>query len=51
MDECTSALDSQTEKNMLHNLHSLRSKVIMVTHRPEALDGLADIRRADLERM
>lgn len=50
MDECTSALDAQTEKIMLQNLHGLNTQAVLVTHRPEALDGLADIRKADLER-
>jgi len=51
MDECSSALDPQTEKNMLRNLYALKSKAILVTHRPEALEGLENIGRTDLERI
>lgn len=51
MDECTSALDAQTEKNMLQNLYASHAKVVMVTHRPEALEGLSEICRTDLERI
>ena len=43
LDECTSALDAQTEKQVLNNLHSLGMQAILVTHRPEALEGLADL--------
>lgn len=38
LDECTSALDSYTEKQLLINLRQVTDKtVILVTHRPEAL--------------
>ncbi len=38
LDECTSALDEQTEKCLLTNLRELTDKtVIIVTHRPAAL--------------
>lgn len=38
LDECTSALDSDTEKQLLINLRHMTDKtVILVTHRPEAL--------------
>lgn len=43
MDECTSALDAQTEKQMLQNLYSLNKQAILVTHRPEALEGFSDV--------
>lgn len=39
LDECTSALDEQTEKKLLFNLHNMTNKtVIIVTHRPAVLD-------------
>lgn len=38
LDECTSALDEKTEKNVLHNIKSLKTKTsIIITHRPAAL--------------
>ena len=41
LDECTSALDTQTEQEVLANLRALNAKAILVTHRPEALDESA----------
>lgn len=39
LDESTSALDEQTEKQLLINLHSMTDKtVLIVTHRPAVLD-------------
>ena len=39
LDECTSALDEETEKRMLHNLRSLDgTTVVIVTHKPAALE-------------
>jgi len=43
LDECTSALDAQTEAAVLQGLYGLGRQAILVTHRPEALDGLAAI--------
>lgn len=38
LDECTSALDADTEKQLLANLRRMTDKtVLIVTHRPEAL--------------
>lgn len=37
LDECTSALDSQTESTVLKHLQNMGSQAILVTHRPEAL--------------
>ena len=38
LDECTSALDEKTEKNVLNNIKALKTKtVIIITHRPAAL--------------
>ena len=49
MDECTSALDGGTEKEMLQNLNKLSTKAILVTHRPEALEGLHGVSRVEME--
>ena len=40
LDECTSALDGQTEENLLKALHRQEKQAILVTHRPEALHDL-----------
>ena len=50
LDECTSALDAQTEQTVLHNLHSLGKGTILVTHRPEALESLEDITAISMEK-
>ncbi len=50
LDECTSALDSVTEKAVLQNLRKLGKKAILVTHRPEALEELGNITRVSMER-
>lgn len=40
LDECTSALDAETEKQLLENLRSLSGKtVLLVTHRRSAVDA------------
>lgn len=51
MDECTSALDNRTERDMLGNLYGLDTKAILVTHRPEALEGLENVKHENLELM
>lgn len=38
LDECTSALDSKTEREMLGRIRDLGRTVIIVTHRPAALE-------------
>lgn len=43
LDECTSALDGETEGAVLQGLHSLGKRAILVTHRPEALKDLSGI--------
>ena len=48
-DECTSALDMQTEKDVLQNLHGLGKQAILVTHRPEALEGLSNVISVSME--
>lgn len=61
LDECTSALDEQTEKNLLMNLRKLTSRtVLIVTHRDAVFsicdkvcdfkdDGTVEIRKAGKE--
>ena len=43
LDECTSALDAGTEEAVLKGLKSLGKKAILVTHRPEVVQELADV--------
>ena len=39
LDECTSALDEETERKILENIQELKSKtVIFITHRPNAVE-------------
>jgi len=49
LDECTSALDAQTEQTVLQNLHALGKSAILVTHRPEALENLEGITAVSME--
>lgn len=49
LDECTSALDVETEKAVLRGLRSLGKNAILVTHRPEALDDIGDIAFLSME--
>ena len=48
LDECTSALDAPTEKAVLENLRGMGKKAIVVTHRPEALEGISGITMVDM---
>lgn len=50
LDECTSALDADTEDAVLQNLHSTGKSAILVTHRPETLDKLKDVTRISMEK-
>lgn len=50
LDECTSALDGQTEKRVLENLKATGVAALLVTHRPEALDQLPDVRSVFMEK-
>lgn len=43
LDECTSALDAQTESAVLENLRSCCPNALLVTHRPQALEQLEQI--------
>ena len=49
LDECTSALDAQTEDGVLRALKAQGKQAVLVTHRPEALDVLDNIHRVSLE--
>ena len=43
LDECTSALDAETEKAVLEGLRATGCQALLVTHRPEALEGISGI--------
>ena len=43
LDECTSALDGETEAAVLHSLYATGKQAILVTHRPDALADFSDI--------
>ena len=49
LDECSSALDAQTEEAMLEQLLTLGKSAIVVTHRPDALREKAGITFVELE--
>ena len=49
LDECTSALDAQTEEAVLRALHALGKRAILVTHRPEAVEALQDVISLSME--
>jgi len=49
LDECTSALDTETEAAVLRNLQTLGKHAVLVTHRPEALEGLDNIHPITME--
>lgn len=49
LDECTSALDAQTEEAVLQQLKALGKKAILVTHRPEAVEALEDVIAVSME--
>lgn len=50
LDECTSALDAETESGVLHNLRAMSNSAILVTHRPEALEDLGGITCVSMEK-
>lgn len=49
LDECTSALDAQTERKVLTNLAALGKQAIVVTHRPQVLRDMQDIRYTEMD--
>lgn len=50
LDECTSALDAQTEAKLLKSLYEMGKQAILVTHRPEALEQLPAITGVSMEK-
>lgn len=50
LDECTSALDSETESRVLQSLHQLGKGAILVTHRPEMLASLDNVTFIPMEK-
>lgn len=49
LDECTSALDADTEKAVLRGLRQLDKKALVVTHRPDALEAMDGIVSVTME--
>lgn len=50
LDECTSALDAQTEKAVLEALRATGRQAIAVTHRPETLENIEGISKVSIEK-
>lgn len=50
LDECTSALDSQTEERVLQALYALGKQAVLVTHRPEVTERLPQVTRVNMEK-
>ena len=50
LDECTSALDAETEENVLKALSGLNKQAILVTHRPEVTEQLPGLVRINMEK-
>ena len=50
LDECTSALDAQTEEALLRDLAALNKQAILVTHRPEALAAIPGINFVEMDK-
>lgn len=48
LDECTSALDAQTEERVLQQLKRLGKQAVLVTHRPTALNGIDRISKVEM---
>lgn len=49
LDECTSALDAQTEEHLLEAMSGLQKQAILVTHRPDALKDREGITFVNME--
>lgn len=49
LDECTSALDPQSESKVLENLHALKRQAVLVTHRSDALQPFHDVCKLTLD--
>jgi len=50
LDECTSALDAETEQGVLNNLRKLAPGALLVTHRPEALESIPGVTSVLMEK-
>ena len=50
LDECTSALDAQTEEALIKSLAALGKQAILVTHRPDALQDTPNITFVEMEK-
>ena len=50
LDECTSALDGETEARVLANLRQHCSNALLVTHRAQALEALVNVTRLSMEK-
>lgn len=50
LDECTSALDAQTESALLQSMSALGKQAILVTHRPEAVEPLPNMQYVSMEK-
>ena len=49
LDECTSALDAQTEQAVLEALKATGRQAILVTHRPETLENICGVTAVAME--
>lgn len=49
LDECTSALDAQTESKLLEALTAMNKQAILVTHRPDALQDREKVTFVEME--
>ena len=49
LDECTSALDGETELALLKAMRQRCGKAILVTHRPDALSNISGITKLSME--
>lgn len=49
LDECTSALDAQTEGSLLHALDKLGKHTLLVTHRPDAVADLSHVTTVSMD--
>lgn len=50
LDECTSALDGETEDALLKCLHKTGKQAVLVTHRPQALSQLENVTPVEMMR-
>ena len=50
LDECTSALDEQTEYAVIHNLQKLNKSAILVTHRPQVVETVENVKFVPMDK-